>query len=406
MGLNNTPLANRLHIGIFGRRNAGKSSFINRLTGSNIAIVSEIAGTTADPVYKSMEIHPIGPCVLIDTAGYDDEGVLGALRVAKTREAAEKCDVAILLAAADQLLAAGDADALKYEMEWISFFNDRKTPWLFVLTKTDLLKGDEKDTLLRFLQPVSAKVYHISSLTGAGFPELLQGLVEIPVDYEEPSLTAHLVKSGDSVLLVMPQDIQAPKGRLILPQVQIIRDLLDNSAVITAATAERLPQALDSLKAPPDLIITDSQIFAQVFALKPESTRITSFSVLLARYKGDARVFAAGAAAIDRLTPADRVLIAEACAHNPLDGDIGRIKIPALLRKKIGEDLQIEVVSGNKFPEDLTPYALVIHCGGCMFNRRHVLSRILKAEKAGVPITNYGIAIAHMAGILPHVEIG
>jgi len=406
MGLNDTPRANRLHIGIFGRRNAGKSSFINRLTGSDIAIVSDIAGTTADPVYKSMEIHPIGPCVLIDTAGYDDEGELGALRVAKTREAAEKCDIAILLLAPDRLPDAGGKNTLDYEKEWASFFEERRTPWLCVLNKIDLLADDdEKTRLLRCLKSFALKVYPVCAHTGTGFQEFLQSLVEIPVDFEAPSLTGHLVKAGDSVLLVMPQDIQAPKGRLILPQVQVMRDLLDIGAVITAVTAAGLPQALASLKTPPSLMITDSQVFAQVYALKPPQTRITSFSVIMARYKGDAKTFIEGATAIDRLTTDDRVLIAEACSHNALDGDIGRIKIPAMLKKRIGDALQIDIVSGPQFPEDLTPYSLVIHCGGCMFNRRHVLSRIVRAEKAGVPITNYGMVIAHITGILPHVEV-
>jgi len=406
MSLNDTPAANRLHIGVFGQRNAGKSSFINRLTNSRVAIVSEVAGTTADPVYKSMEIHPIGPCTLIDTAGFDDEGALGALRVARTREAAEKTDVAILVAAADQLQAAlHTSNALSFEKEWIDFFTKRNTPLLCVLNKTDLVGTDEREGCLRLLQTLTEKILPVSSLTGEGFTAFMQSLVEIPVDFEAPSLTAHLVKSGDKVLLVMPQDIQAPKGRLILPQVQVIRDLLDIGAVITAATADKLPEALASRKDPPDLIITDSQIFAKVFALKPQPTKITSFSVLMARYKGDVNAFVSGADAIDRLNETSRVLIAEACAHNPLDGDIGREKIPALLRKKAGQGLAVDVVSGNQFPEDLRPYSLVIHCGGCMFNRRHILSRILRAEKDGVPITNYGVAIAHLAGILPYVEV-
>lgn len=406
MSLNATPSANRLHIGIFGRRNAGKSSFINRLTNSNVAIVSEVAGTTTDPVYKSMEIHPIGPCVLIDTAGFDDEGTLGALRLTKTRDAAEKTDIAILLTAVDQLSPfLNEPNALSYEKDWIDFFNKRKTPWLCVLNKIDLAGTGEGEECLRLLGTLTEKIYPVSSETGEGFPEFLQSLVETPVDFEAPSLTAHLVRSDDRVLLVMPQDIQAPKGRLILPQVQVIRDLLDLGAIVTAVTAEKLPGALEALKNPPDLIITDSQVFAKVYELKPPSTKITSFSVLMARYKGDIDAFVSGAAAIDRLTEASRVLIAEACAHNPLDGDIGREKIPAMLRKKAGQNLKIDIASGNNFPEDLESYSLVIHCGGCMFNRRHVLSRILRAEKAGIPITNYGIAIAHLTGILPHVEI-
>ena len=406
MSLNKTPRANRLHIGVFGRRNAGKSSFINRLTGSDIAIVSDIAGTTADPVYKSMEIHPIGPCVLIDTAGFDDEGELGALRVAKTREAAEKCDIAVMLVSPELLRGAADEGALGLEREWAAFFKERKTPWICVLNKIDLVDNDEEnDAIIHKLGRFAHEVHCVSSRTGAGFPEFLQALIEIPVDYEAPSLTGHLVKAGDSVVLVMPQDIQAPKGRLILPQVQVIRDLLDIGAVVTAVTAAGLPRALGALKSPPDLIITDSQVFGQVYEIKPPGTRITSFSVLMSRYKGDARVFAEGAAAIGRLTANDRVLIAEACTHNPLDGDIGRIKIPAMLRKKIGGGLQIDVVSGSDFPEDLSPYGLIIHCGGCMFNRRYMLSRILRAENAGVPITNYGMAIAQMTGILGQVEV-
>jgi [FeFe] hydrogenase H-cluster maturation GTPase HydF len=417
-GLQATPRGNRLHIGIFGRRNAGKSSFINRLVQQDLAIVSPVAGTTADPVYKSIEIHPIGPCVLIDTAGFDDTGELGSLRVAKTKEAAAKTDVAIILIGADHLIIDQvqttattaalsnnllQSTPLDEEKAWLSYFKERKTPVLYILNKAELITVT--DSLLSSLEQLLGQpVLAVSASTGSGFNHVKEALLKLPLDFEQESLTGHLVKAGDSVLLVMPQDLQAPKGRLILPQVQVIRDLLDLGAIPTAVTTDKLEQALSLLAEPPALIITDSQVFKQAFAQKPAASRITSFSVLLARYKGDIEEFVSGAAAIEALQITDRVLIAEACSHDPLDGDIGRIKIPALLRKKVGEGLQIDVVGGRDFPDDLSPYALIIHCGACMFNRRHVLSRINQAQQQGVPITNYGIAIAQLNGILEHVE--
>lgn len=400
--LNQTPRSNRVHIGIFGRRNSGKSSFINCLTKQNIAIVSDVAGTTADPVYKAMEFHPLGPCVFIDTAGFDDEGTLGELRVAKTMEAADKTDIAVLILSLD---SAAQTDDMAYEKEWIKYFKERKIPVLPVLNKIDMnvkVKAERlKEKAEELLQQ---SVLAVSTKTGEGFAEFKEALINIPVNFEQESITGHLIKPGDHVLLVMPQDIQAPKGRLIMPQVQVIRDLLDHKAIPTSVTTECLPQALALFKEPPVLIITDSQVFKEVYALKPAGSKITSFSVLMARYKGDIDEFVAGAQAIDRLQETDRVLIAEACTHNPLDGDIGRIKIPAMLRKIAGPGLKVDVVAGNDFPSDLKPYSLIIHCGACMFNRRLVLSRIMKAREQGVPITNYGIAIAKMAGILDYVE--
>lgn len=395
-----TPNANRLHIALFGRRNSGKSSLINALAGQDAALVSDTAGTTTDPVYKAMEIHPLGACVLIDTPGYDDVGELGALRVSRTREVLKKADVALLLFSAADI---GAQDGFSMEAAWLADIRERGIPLLAVVNKADL--ADAAAITERIKRQFQLDAVVISAQTKEGVPALLQNLAQlIPDDFQAESITGQLVQPGDSVLLVMPQDIQAPKGRLILPQVQTIRDLLDNQCVVTCTTTGQLAQSLRTLAQPPALIITDSQVFREVYQHKPPQSRLTSFSVLFARYKGDINAYVDGAAAIDCLKPSDRVLIAEACTHKPLDGDIGRVKIPAMLRKKAGESLQIDVVGGTDFPADLSPYALVIQCGGCMFNRRYVLSRIRQAQAQGIPITNYGIAIAKLSGILEHID--
>ncbi len=411
--LNETPRANRIHIGFFGRTNSGKSTLINRLTGHRTAIVSPVAGTTTDPVYKSMELHGLGACVLIDTAGFDDQDAreeLGALRIQKTREALEKTDLALLVLTADGL-----ADHFSAEREWFILLRQRKTPVLLLLNQADLLDPREqarvKTAIAQALfRPTADPSFHgdilsVSGETGLGMEELLPRLLRLlPEDFQADSITGHLVNPGDLVLLVMPQDIQAPKGRLILPQVQTIRDLLDRSCTTVCSTADRMEEALTALHRSPDLIICDSQVFPLVYEKKPAESSLTSFSILFAAYKGDSNVFRAGAEAIDRLTEASRVLIAEACTHAPLSEDIGRKKIPGLLREKIGAGLSVDVVSGTDFPEDLSPYDLIIHCGACMFNRKYVLSRIARAESRQVPITNYGMALAKLTGILDKIR--
>ncbi|MBQ7515554.1 MAG: [Schwartzia sp.] len=397
MSLNETPLANRLHIGLFGRRNSGKSSLLNALTGQQAALVSDTPGTTTDPVYKAMELAGAGPVVFIDTAGFDDVGELGGKRVGKTRLAAEKTDIALLL------FAAGDD--WTEELRWVKWFQARKTPLAVIVSRVDeradagaAAKAVEEAT---GLQPLCVSVRDANSVEA-----VRQTILRlVPEEYDDISVTGGLARPGDTVLLVMPQDIQAPKGRLILPQVQTIRDLLEKSCVVVAVTTAALPEALARLKEPPALIITDSQAFAGVYAQKPRESRLTSFSVLFAAYKGDIEYYAASAEKLDELPPTARVLIAEACTHKPLDGDIGRIKIPAALKKRLGPNITIDVRSGNDFPRDLTPYDLVIHCGGCMFNRRYVLSRVADAKAQGVPMTNYGILLAKLAGILDKIEL-
>ena len=396
MSLQDTPRANRLHIGIFGRRNAGKSSLLNAITGQQHAIVSEVAGTTADAVYKSMEIHGLGPCVLIDTAGFDDEGELGQLRVQETEKAALKTDVALLVFAPGQDLAL--------EKAWLEKLLGHGIPVIPVLNKADIAMGGPAQEAARAKKELGLSPVLVSAGTGAGISQLRQQIIRVlPEDYEQPSITGELVEPGDRVLLVMPQDIQAPKGRLILPQVQVTRDLLDRSCVIVSATADLLDAALAAMAAPPDLIITDSQVFPLVYQKKPPESRLTSFSVLMAGYKGDINTFVEGAAAIEALTEKSRVLIAEACAHAPLAEDIGREKLPRMLRQKAGQGLAVDFVRGGDFPEDLTGYDLVLHCGACMFNRRLVLERIRQARDQKVPITNYGVALAALAGILDKI---
>lgn len=396
MSLSSTPCANRVHIGLYGKRNSGKSSLINAITNQETALVSDFAGTTTDPVYKAMEIHGIGPCMLIDTAGFDDEGELGRLRVEKTRQALEKTDIAVLVF---------DGRPVTEEKEWLSLLKQKKTPILAVVNKLDLLENPQAyaDTLKRDygLSPVL-----VSTKTREGIDKVREELIRLlPEDYEQESITGHLVSQGDCVLLVMPQDIQAPKGRLILPQAQTIRDLLDHRCLVMSCTTDKLDEALSALKQPPKWIITDSQVFKTVYDKKPKESRLTSFSVLFANYKGDLSEFVQGAAAIESLTEHSKVLIAEACTHAPLSEDIGREKLPRMLRNKVGQGLAVDVVGGPAFPEDLSGYDLIIHCGACMFNRRHVMSRIDRAKSQGVPITNYGVAIAKLSGILDKIDL-
>lgn len=395
MSLQDTPRANRIHIGLFGKRNSGKSSLINALTGQEVAVVSEYAGTTTDPVYKSMEIHGIGPCVFIDTAGLDDEGELGGLRVRQTLRAMDRTDIA--------LLVCTDADVSR-EKQWKDMLAEKNIPVIVLLNKSDLLE-DPLATARTIEQQLQQVPLIVSAAHKSNIEDIRRALIgKLPDETMSTGITGRLVKENDVVLLVMPQDIQAPKGRLILPQVQTLRELLDRKCIVSCCTTDKLQATLGALAQPPALIITDSQVFKTVYEQKPPESRLTSFSVLFAQYKGDIDYYLEGANAIDRLTEQSRVLIAEACTHAPLTEDIGRVKIPAMLRKRFGQGLTIDIVSGADFPEDLTPYQLVIHCGACMFNRKNVLQRIAQARKQQVPMTNYGVTIAYVQGILDKID--
>ena len=372
--LNETPSGNRLHIGIFGKTNSGKSSFINTFSGQKVSIVADVAGTTTDPVYKPMEIYPLGPCVLIDTAGFDDEGELGALRIEKTSLAAQKTELAIILFCGDEMVQ---------ELKWYNYFKKRQTPVIPVLGKADLYTQEQKEYLIQMIQKNTGEtVCPVSSETGEGIRKLKELLTEkIQEGYGNRMITGNLVSKDDLVLLVMPQDIQAPKGRLILPQVQTLRELLDKRCLVMSVTTDQYPAALQTLSRPPKLIITDSQVFPYIYKNKPKESMLTSFSVLFAAYKGDLSYYIEGAKAIDSL------------------------KIPRMLKKRFGENLQVDLVSGTDFPDDLTGYDLIIQCGACMFNRKYVMYRIDRAKKQQVPVTNYGITIAHLTGILDHVAL-
>ena len=396
MSLTNTPSGNRLHIGIFGKRNSGKSSLLNAITGQEIALVSEVKGTTTDPVSKAIEIHPIGPCLLIDTAGFDDTGDLGSMRIEKTKAVLDKTDIAVMVFTDMEM---------EPEAQWIAILKKRNIPMLAVVNQVDRIE-QAQEIKRQIEQRFSLTPLLVSAKEKTGITQIKNEILRLmPPDFEAQSLTGSLVQPEDIVLLVMPQDKQAPKGRLILPQVQTIRDLLDNHCVVMCVTTEQLSTALQALAKPPKLIITDSQVFAQVYPLKPAETLLTSFSILLAAYKGDLSAFVKGADALDSLTDNSHVLIAEACTHAPLQEDIGRVKIPNMLRKKYGDHLQVTVVSSSQFPKDLSEYQLIIHCGACMFNRKHVLTRVEQAEQQGVPITNYGVAIAKLTGILDKISM-
>lgn len=400
--MNNTPNANRLHIGIYGRRNVGKSSLLNLLTGQQVALVSSTPGTTTDPVRKAMELPQIGPCLFIDTAGFDDDDVtLGEARCLLTEKTLDEVDVALLVLGANGM--SSDTGDLKFEKEWLARLKKRSIPAIIIMSNCESLTDAEMESLVADVaaqlgkRPVVAKNRQI----------LIDAiLAHLPEDFGTQTITGELCKAGDLVLLVMPQDIQAPKGRLILPQVQTMRELLDKKCLVMSCTTDQLSATLAVLNQAPHLIITDSQVFSEVYALKPESSLLTSFSVLMAGYKGDIRRFVEGANVVSRLTSESRVLIAEACTHTPQTEDIGRVKLPRLLYKRVGEGLRIDHVNGRDFPsaESLRDYDLVIHCGACMFNRQLVMSRLATASEAQVPMTNYGIAIAALTGILDKVS--
>ena len=381
----------RLHIAFFGRRNVGKSSLLNALTRQQVSIVSPVAGTTTDPVEKPMELLPLGPVLFIDTAGIDDTGELGALRVQKTKQVLDRTDLAVLVAEAG---AWGD-----FEEEILRELAGRKTPAVVVFNKIDAAQPDA--VLVAGFAGQKIRVVKTSAARGTGILELRQALLDsAPPDFiDSPAIVGALVGPGEMAVLVVPIDKEAPKGRLIQPQVLAIRDLLDSDAYCLVVKERELRSALDRLKSPPKLVVTDSQAFLKVAADTPRNVPLTSFSILMSRFKGDLLAQVRGTLAIENLRRDDRVLIAEACSHHPIGEDIGRVKIPRWLAQYTGEKLRVEHVQGRDFPADLADYKLVIHCGACMWNRREMLGRILRCQQAGVPITNYGLTIAYSLGI-------
>lgn len=394
--MNDTPNSNRTHIAIFGRRNAGKSSIINAMANQNVAIVSDNAGTTTDPVKKAIEINKIGACVIVDTAGFDDDGELGLLRIEKTKKIADTTDIALLVFDCGTKNIENEDYIL--ELKWKNKLSEFGIPIIAVINKIDLnenykiVEQNIKDIFDIDCVPISAnKKINIDIL--------IETIKNNIAKEDEISIVGHIAGEDDIVLLVMPQDIQAPKGRLILPQVQTIRDILDNKAIVIGATFDKLEKALKSLNKPPKVIITDSQVFKEVEKLKPKESALTSFSVLFARYKGDEKIYKKGADFIDNLNKESKILIAESCTHIPLEGDIGRVKIPNMLKNKFGFAFDIDYTAGADFPSDLSKYDLIIHCGGCMGTRRQILNRIKLCEKQNKPITNYGMAIAKINGV-------
>lgn len=395
--MQDTPKGSRYHISLFGRRNAGKSSLINALTNQDIALVSDVPGTTTDPVYKAMEILPLGPVMFIDTAGLDDEGSLGELRIKKSLEVLEKTDVALLV-------IDSASEYSEYEKKIFSLCAERKIPVIIVLNKADLLQEAQKERVYTNFnnQFSNFPVLLVSSATKEGILQLKQHLSKVkPAEGLPPSIAGDLLSPGDLVVLVVPIDSAAPKGRLILPQVQTIRDILDHDCLTMVCTEKELKKALSVLKAPPALVVTDSQAFHEVSAIIPPHVPLTSFSILMARYKGDLRSLAEGAKVLENLLPGDRVLIAEACTHHQQPDDIGKVKIPRWLRQMVGGELRIDYSNGSDYPANLEDYKVIIHCGACMLNRKEMLYRINQAKNKGIPIVNYGVTIAAVHGILP-----
>lgn len=384
MGLNATPSANRVHIGFFGRRNVGKSSLVNAVTGQETAVVSDVKGTTTDAVTKSMELLPLGPVVIIDTPGYDDEGHLGELRITRTKRVLNKTDIAVLVSEAAEGLG-------ECEEELIDIFNKKNIPYVIVYNKSEQVKEFKK---------LSENEMLVSAKKKNGITELKDKLASMVPSDNERKIVGDLIKPSDMIVLVTPIDAAAPKGRLILPQQQTIRDILDSDAMTLTVKETELQKALDSLKEPPAMVITDSQAFKVVSQIVPEEVPLTSFSILMARYKGFLTEAVKGAAAIDNLKDGDKVLICEGCTHHRQCGDIGSVKLPNWIRKHSGADIRIENTSGMDFPEDVSEYALIIHCGGCMLNERGIQYRMKCAIDQEIPFTNYGTAIAHVHGIL------
>lgn len=384
MGLNATPSANRVHIGFFGRRNVGKSSLVNAVTGQETAVVSDVKGTTTDAVTKSMELLPLGPVVIIDTPGYDDEGQLGELRIARTKRVLNKTDIAVLVSEAEAGLG-------ECEEELVDIFKKKNIPFLIVYNKSEQVKEFKK---------LSENEMLVSAKEKNGITELKDKLASMIPSDTDRKIVGDLIKPNDMIVLVTPIDAAAPKGRLILPQQQTIRDILDSDAMTLTVKETELQKALDSLKEPPVMVITDSQAFKVVSEIVPEEVPLTSFSILMARYKGFLTEAVKGAAAIGKLKDGDKVLICEGCTHHRQCGDIGSFKLPNWIREYSGVDIKITNTSGMDFPEDLSEYALIIHCGGCMLNEREVQYRMKCAIDQGIPFTNYGTAIAHVNGIL------
>ena len=389
--MRNTPKGFRLHIGLFGRRNVGKSSLLNALTRQTVSIVSDIAGTTTDPVEKPMELLPIGAVLFIDTAGIDDVGALGEMRVQKTKQVFDRTDVGIIVTVAGDW---GD-----FEEAILTELRERKIPVIVVFNKTDVARVDSAQEAR--LKDLKIPCVETSAARGEGVLDLREALVTAaPEEFiNAPAIIGDLVPAGELVVLVIPIDLEAPKGRLILPQVQSIRDILDSDAYCLVVKERELRDALDRLKRPPALVVTDSQAFLKVAGDTPDDVLMTSFSILFARFKGDLVEFVRGALAIENLVPGDKVLICESCSHHPIGEDIGRVKLPRWLRQYVGGKLEFTHVQGHDFPDDLSSYKLAVHCGACMWNRREVLSRIIRCQQAGVPITNYGLAIAYSLGI-------
>lgn len=399
-GMNETPSGERVHIGFFGRRNAGKSSLVNAVTGQDLAVVSEVKGTTTDPVTKSMELLPLGPVVIIDTPGFDDEGSLGELRVQRTRKILEKTDIAVL--AVDTTEGFKKADE-----ELAELFSERNVPFIIALNKSDISEdsedhniGEESMGILQTIAKKSQGMVHVSTVSGQGIDELKIRIAALKPQEEESRIVADKINSGDLIVLVVPIDKAAPKGRLILPQQQTIRDILDAGASALVVQDSELADTLARLGTKPALVITDSQVFGKVDKIVPADVPLTSFSILMARYKGLLDDAVRGVAAISRLKDGDKVLIAEGCTHHRQCGDIGTEKIPRWLREFTGCDLVFETSSGTGYPDDLSRYALVVHCGGCMLNEREVKHRADRTVSQGVPITNYGTMIAYVHGIL------
>lgn len=401
MSLNNTPSSERLHIGIFGKRNAGKSSLINALTGQSLAIVSDVKGTTTDPVLKSMELLPLGPVVIIDTPGLDDEGDLGILRIQKAYQMLNKTDIAVLVV--DASVGMTDEDD-----KILNRIKEKEIPYVVVMNKADLLVYDNTDTPSYASTTVGADrialtnfPLYVSTIENKGIHELKEKIASlVPQDSYQKTIVGDLIQPMDFILLVVPVDKAAPKGRLILPQQQTIRDILDHDAVSIVVKDSDLKETLDKLSQKPDLVITDSQVFGKVAKEVPNDVPLTSFSILFARYKGNLKTVVHGARTLDTLENGDKILISEGCTHHRQCGDIGTEKLPKMLLKHSGKKLNFEFTSGTEFPSELTSYQLIIHCGGCMLNEREMKYRLKCAEDAGVPITNYGTAIAHMTGIL------
>ena len=404
MSLNQTVSAERVHISFFGRRNAGKSSLVNAVTGQNLAVVSDVKGTTTDPVKKSMELLPIGPVVIIDTPGFDDEGTLGELRVQKTREILAKTDVAVLV------LDATEEPGVQ-EQEFLALLQEKKLPFVVVKNKVDLVEGVEKESDARVHVGAKTEVngkeqnayqeLYVSATQNINIKELKELLGTLAKSKENnKKIVADLLEPGDVVILVTPIDESAPKGRLILPQQQTIRDIIDAGCMAFVCQDTELPQTLAALAKPPKMVITDSQAFGRVSKMVPENIALTSFSILFARYKGDLVTQVKGAAMLSKLQDGDKILIAEGCTHHRQCGDIGTVKLPNWIQKFSNAKVQIDFTSGGEFPQDVSEYKLIVHCGGCMLNEAEMKHRIALAKEADVPMTNYGVAIAHVNGIL------